>query len=62
VISAPVRKGQELGKILVMLDGELVAQRPLVSLVDVEKGGLFKRIGDSTKRFFSETFQSIFSD
>lgn len=62
VISAPVKKGQELGKILVMLDGELVAQRPLVSLVDVEKGGLFKRIGDSTKRFFSETFESIFSD
>lgn len=62
VINAPIKKGQELGVIRVMLEGELVTQRPLISLSDVERGGLMKRMGDSAERFISETFDSIFSD
>ncbi|MDF1642571.1 MAG: D-alanyl-D-alanine carboxypeptidase [Pseudomonadales bacterium] len=62
VIKAPIKKGQKLGLVRVMLDGDLVAQRPLVSLNDIEQGGFIKRIGDSAERFFSESFESIFSD
>jgi len=62
VINAPVTTGQALGLVRVMLDGKLVSERPLVSLMDIEQGSIIKRIGDSAERFFSETFESIFAD
>lgn len=62
VIKAPIKKGQELGFIRVMLEGDLVAERPLVSLNDIEQGGFIKRISDTAERFFLDTFESIFSE
>ena len=44
---APIRKGQPVGKVKVMLDGKVVAERPLVALQAVEEGGFFKRLWDS---------------
>lgn len=41
---APIRKGQAIGTVRVMLDGKVVAQRPLVALEAVERGGFFKRL------------------
>lgn len=41
---APIRKGQKIGTVKVMLDGKLVAQRPLVALEAVEQAGFFKRL------------------
>ena len=41
---APIEQGQELGKVRVMLDGEVVAERPLVALAAVEQAGFFKRL------------------
>ena len=41
---APISKGQAIGTVKVMLDGKVVAERPLVALADVEKGGFFKRL------------------
>ncbi len=43
---APIRKGQEIGMVKVMLDDRVVAQRPLVALDAVEEGGFFKRLWD----------------
>ncbi|MDX2300453.1 MAG: D-alanyl-D-alanine carboxypeptidase family protein [Xanthomonadaceae bacterium] len=43
---APVKKGQALGKLRVMLDDKVLAERPLVALDDVPEGGLFKRLSD----------------
>jgi len=43
---APIRKGQEIGTVKVMLDDKVVAQRPLVALDAVEEGGFFKRLWD----------------
>jgi D-alanyl-D-alanine carboxypeptidase (penicillin-binding protein 5/6) len=42
----PIRKGQEIGTVKVMLDDKVVAQRPLVALEAVEEGGFFKRLWD----------------
>ena len=46
-IVAPIRKGQQVGKVKVTLDGKVVAERPLVALQAVEEGGFFKRLWDS---------------
>ncbi|HEU4773151.1 MAG TPA: D-alanyl-D-alanine carboxypeptidase family protein [Lysobacter sp.] len=41
---APIGKGQAIGTVKVMLDGKVVAERPLVALAAVEEGGFFKRL------------------
>lgn len=40
----PVAKGQKIGNVRVMLDGKVLAQRPLVALDAVEEAGFFKRL------------------
>jgi D-alanyl-D-alanine carboxypeptidase (penicillin-binding protein 5/6) len=46
-VSAPVTKGQTLGKLEVLLDGKVLVSEPLVALKDDEKGGFFRNITDS---------------
>ncbi len=41
---APIEQGQAIGTVRVMLDGEVVAQRPLIALQAVERAGFFKRL------------------
>ncbi|MDQ3206572.1 MAG: D-alanyl-D-alanine carboxypeptidase, partial [Pseudomonadota bacterium] len=43
---APIAAGQAIGTVKVMLDGKVLAQRPLVALNAVEEGGFFKRLWD----------------
>ncbi len=45
-LMAPIAKGQKIGMVKVMLDGKLIAQRPLIALNAVEEGGFFKRLWD----------------
>jgi len=43
---APITKGQKIGTVKVVLDGKVIAQRPLVAITAVEEGGFFKRLWD----------------
>jgi D-alanyl-D-alanine carboxypeptidase (penicillin-binding protein 5/6) len=43
---APIKKGQAIGTVKVMLDGKVVAERPLVAIAAIEEGGFFKRLWD----------------
>jgi D-alanyl-D-alanine carboxypeptidase (penicillin-binding protein 5/6) len=43
---APIAKGQPIGTLRLSLDGEVVAERPLVALADVAEGGFFSRMND----------------
>jgi D-alanyl-D-alanine carboxypeptidase (penicillin-binding protein 5/6) len=43
---APIKKGQKIGTVKVVLDGKVIAQRPLVAINAVEEGGFFKRLWD----------------
>jgi len=43
---APIKQGQKIGTVKVMLDGKVIAQRPLVAINAVEEGGFFKRLWD----------------
>jgi serine-type D-Ala-D-Ala carboxypeptidase (penicillin-binding protein 5/6) len=49
---APLARGQPVGAVRVSLDGELIAERPLVVLADVPAGGLFKRSLDSVRMWW----------
>lgn len=48
-IMAPVKKGSQLGTMEIALDGQKVAERPLVALQGVAEGGLFTRLMDEAK-------------
>jgi D-alanyl-D-alanine carboxypeptidase (penicillin-binding protein 5/6) len=43
---APIEQGQKIGTVKVVLDGKVIAQRPLVAINAVEEGGFFKRLWD----------------
>jgi len=51
-ILAPVRAGQQLGVVRISLDGEAIAQRPLVALAELPQGGLWRRMSDTVKLWF----------
>ncbi|WP_444932384.1 D-alanyl-D-alanine carboxypeptidase family protein [Microbulbifer sp. SSSA002] len=55
-LEAPVQKGQPVGKVVVTLDGETVADVKAVAAEDVERAGFFKRMWDSIKRFMMGFF------
>lgn len=52
VIKAPIAEGQAVGVLQITLEGEVLAERPLVALESVEQGGFFKRLWDSIVLFF----------
>ncbi|MGV6825493.1 MAG: D-alanyl-D-alanine carboxypeptidase family protein [bacterium] len=46
-IEAPVRKGQPIGRLVISLNGEVLADEPLVALQTVPEGGFFSTMVDS---------------
>lgn len=56
-LEAPLEKGEPVGKVVVTLDGETVADVEAVAAEDVEKAGFFKRIWDALKRFIMGLFK-----
>ncbi|MCW8126912.1 D-alanyl-D-alanine carboxypeptidase family protein [Microbulbifer halophilus] len=55
-LEAPLEKGEPVGKVVVTLDGETIADVEAVAAEDVEKAGFFKRIWDALKRFVMSFF------
>ena len=55
-LTAPLKKGQVVGKYVASLDGKVIAEKPLVVLKDVEEAGFFARMLDHIKQFFSNLF------
>lgn len=49
---APIKKGQRVGTLTVLLDEKAVTERPVVALGAVEEGGVFTRLWDSIRLFF----------
>lgn len=46
-LKAPIQKGQQVGRVKVLLNGEEVASAPVLALDDNAKGGLWTRMTDS---------------
>ncbi|WP_346799266.1 D-alanyl-D-alanine carboxypeptidase family protein [Halomonas sp. Bachu 37] len=53
-LTAPISVGEEVGTLEVHMGEEVVGERPLVALEDIEEGGFFKRMFDHVRRFFSD--------
>jgi len=52
-LMAPISKGDQVGQLEIVLGEDVVSARNLLALEDVEEGGLFKRLLDQVRRFFS---------
>ncbi|MCE0493025.1 serine hydrolase [Vibrio salinus] len=55
-LEAPIKKGEVVGKLYYQLDGKDVAQYPLISLENVQKGGVFSRLWDYIVLLFKGLF------
>ena len=53
-VTAPVRKGQPLGRLRLSLDGVALGEYPLQAMQDVEVAGIFGRSWDSIQLLFSK--------
>ena len=56
VIKAPIQAGDELGRVKVSFNGDVLIDQPVLALTDVPEGGLFKRVWDAIKLFFIQLF------
>ncbi|WP_416190823.1 D-alanyl-D-alanine carboxypeptidase family protein [Neisseria sp. CCUG12390] len=61
-VLAPIEKGQVLGKLKLMKDNEVVAEKEVVALNNVAEGSWFSRIWDSIVLWFKTTFGGSMTD
>lgn len=52
-LEAPLAKGEIVGKLFLQLDGEDIAQYPLVTLEEINEGSMFSRLVDYVKLQFN---------
>jgi D-alanyl-D-alanine carboxypeptidase (penicillin-binding protein 5/6) len=52
--TAPIKQGDKLGVVKVMLNNEVAAQQDLVALQAVEEGGIFRRLFDQALMMFKK--------
>ena len=55
-LQAPINKGDAVGRLQIFLDGELLLERPLQALQNVEAAGFFKRLWDGFLLWLSQIF------
>lgn len=55
-IKAPIRAGAQLGNLVIRLGDEIITQKPLVALENIEQAGIFKSIWHSLVMFFINLF------
>ena len=53
-LKAPLSKGEVVGTVFLQLDGEDIANYPLVTLQEVNEGGMFSRLVDYVKLQFND--------
>lgn len=57
-LAAPVAQGEELGELILSLYGEEVYRAPLVALASVQEAGIFSRLSDWVRLFFTDLIGS----
>ena len=56
LLEAPIKQGDVLGSMRLMIDGEEKSTHQLVALSDIEQAGFFARLWDAIVMFFSNLF------
>lgn len=54
VLKAPIHKDQQVGTLKVMLNEQVLAERPLIALNEVKEGSFFKKLSDQVKLMFAD--------
>jgi D-alanyl-D-alanine carboxypeptidase (penicillin-binding protein 5/6) len=57
-LAAPIQVGDQLGQLVISLDGEVVSSRPLVALADIEQAGFIGRTTDGIRMWLDGLFGS----
>ena len=55
-LEAPIKKGQEIGKMMAVIDGKAVASVPIVATSDVEESGFMSRTWQRVVRWAKNLF------
>jgi len=55
-LEAPIAKGQQVGEVVVTLDGKTIATQPVVAMEPVEEANFIVRLWHHLKRFLSHIF------
>ena len=55
-VRAPISAGDELGRVTIRHRDDVLLEKPLVALSDVERGGIFRRLWHSIRLFFEGLF------
>ncbi|MCW8866005.1 MAG: serine hydrolase [Colwellia sp.] len=55
-LEAPLAKGTVVGKLFLQLDGEDIAEYPLVALEEINEGSFFSKLMDYIKQLFAQWF------
>ncbi|SES19975.1 D-alanyl-D-alanine carboxypeptidase (penicillin-binding protein 5/6) [Vreelandella subterranea] len=58
-LQAPLSVGDEVGTLEIHMGDDVVGERQLVALEDVEEGGFFKQMFDQVRRFFSNLISNF---
>ncbi len=56
ILNAPIETGGQIGRLIISLDGQVLAERSLVALGSVEEAGLFGRASDSVRLWLGGLF------
>ncbi len=57
-LKAPIKRGDQVGELIIQFDNNIIETKPLYALQDVEKGGIFKRLKDSISLTYRSWFGS----
>lgn len=57
-VQAPLKKGDQIGELIIQFDHEVIATRPLYALQDAPAGGVFTRMKDALRLLFKRWFGS----
>ena len=55
-LDTPIVKGQQVGELKVMLNGEALKSTPVIARENIDRAGFFKRLWDSILMFFKNLF------
>lgn len=55
-LSAPIKKGDKVGDLVVQFDNNIIASKPLYALQDVDAGGFFTRTKDAMRLTYKHWF------
>ena len=55
-LEAPIKKGQEIGKMMAVIDGKAVASVPIIATSDIEQSGLLSRMWQHVVRWGQNLF------